>query len=121
MPLGFISKIEKYNDRKILDQLYIDIYGKDGRVIKLKISEKDNSAGKKLLACLSVYAFPDNKQHLFAFEYAKHNKDLEEKYQGWKVYDIEKEFLRQGVNFENPLEPNPASNIKVYFENSLLL
>lgn len=95
-----------------MDLVYIDIYSKDGRIIKLKIPEKQYNESSTLLSYLNVYAFPEKKQQFFAFEFGKYNRELEEKYQGWKIYDIEKEFRRQGIDLES-FESGSHSNTSV--------
>lgn len=61
----------------------------------MRLVEKTASDTHYLLQYLHLYAFPDKKEYFFAFEYGKSAaRELEEKYQGWKVYDIEREFRR---------------------------
>jgi hypothetical protein len=44
---------------------------------------------------LNIRAFPKSRKELFAYQYFDFNKVLEEKWKGWKMYDIEKEMRRQ--------------------------
>lgn len=64
-----------------------------------------------MIQYLHVYAFPDKKEYFFAFEYAKSiAKELEEKYRGWQVYDIQREFKRQKIDFESFDDNRPTTN-----------
>ncbi len=99
LPHGLISKIERNTDKKNLELVYLDIYSKDGRLFKFKIPEKYSSESNPFIQLLFIFAFPDRKNDLFAFEYGKAGKNLEENYGGWKIYDIEREFHRQGIDF----------------------
>lgn len=42
-------------------------------------------------------SFNLNKQCLFAFTYFKEQKELEEKYQGWRLYNIKSDFERMNI------------------------
>ena len=95
-----------------MDITYFDIYSKDGRIFKIRIAERFYDEAVKLSQYLHAFVFPERKEHLFAFEHGKFYKILEEKFKGWKVYDIEAEFARQGVDFE-PFSEN-GSYSKTY-------
>jgi len=99
LPHGLISKIERNTDKKNFELVYLDIHSKDGRMFKFRITEKYSSESNPFIQLLYVFAFPDKKTDLFAFEYGKAGKNLEENYGGWKIYDIEREFHRQGIDF----------------------
>ena len=72
---------------------------RDGRNLKFFISEKN----KNIFDELNSRALP-KKFDLFSFpkslndNYANKYKDLN----GWNIYDLKKEFLRQGVIFDDP-------------------
>lgn len=97
IPMSFIYKLERSLDKKDPVISFIDIYSKDGRTIRLRFKEGTESSAT--LQYLQIYSFPEKKDYFFAFDHFKAERELEEKYQGWKIYDIEKEFKRQGVDF----------------------
>lgn len=103
IPMSFIYKLERSLDKRDPVISFIDIYSKDGRTIRLRFKEGTESSAT--LQYLQIYSFPDKKDYFFAFDHYKAARELEEKYQGWKIYDIEKEFKRQGVDFI-PLQNN---------------
>ena len=113
VPLAFINKLERTNDKKSPDMTYLDIYSKDGRIFKATLSEKSHYDSISFFQYLNAGVFPDKKDSLFAFEYGKANKELEEKHRGWRVYDVEKEFLRQGADFRPSYEKDNGSNNQV--------
>lgn len=117
IPLGFLHKIERNSDKKNLDIIYLDVHSKDGRVLRLRIVERGQNESNNIVTYSQIYGFPDKKEYFFAFEYSKERaaRELEDKYKGWKLYDIEKEFKRQGIDF-TPLEGNPeGSTVKNRF------
>jgi len=116
MPLGFVNKVEKNTDRKNPNLTYVDLYSKDGRIFKLRMTGGVHEP-ISVVQYLNLYAFPEKKEYFFAFDFAKteFGKSLEEKYKGWKIYDIEAEFRRQGIDFE-PLSDNKTpSSTTVHF------
>jgi len=108
IPLGFLHKIERNSDKKNLDIIYLDIHSKDGRILRLRIVERGQNESGNIIQYSQIYGFPDKKEYFFAFEYSKESaaRELEDKYQGWKLYDIEREFKRQGIDF-TPVAGNP--------------
>lgn len=119
IPLGFISKYEKISDKKNINLVTLDLYSKDGRIFKFRITTGFSAETNQFLQYLPLYFFPEKKEYFFAYEFGKYS-ELEKKYNGWKVYDIEEEFRRQGIDFE-PLNekrnPGPSSNLYRIVDN----
>jgi len=56
-----------------------------------------------------------NKTALFAFQYFKEQKELEDLHQGWKIYNIEKDFDRMKLQIS--CENNPSLSLFKYISN----
>ena len=66
----------------------INIGLKDGRKFKLKINIE--YVWKKIFDQVEKFAFVKYKQQFFAFQFYKINKELEDKFKGWSLYNPEK-------------------------------
>ena len=89
---------------------------RDGRQLKFYISEKK----KEIFDELNSRAFP-KKFDIYEFpKLLNENLNKNPQYQklnGWTIYDFNKEFLRQGVIFDDPNCPFRISNINKDFKN----
>ena len=89
---------------------------RDGRQLKFYISEKK----KEIFDELNTRAFP-KKFDIYEFpKLLNENLNKNPQYQklnGWTIYDFNKEFLRQGVIFDDPNCPFRISNINKDFKN----
>jgi len=76
----------------------LDIYTKDNRNLKLSFQSKKIEIYKNL----NEKTFPKESYEYsrFSKEFYKKNR-YDYKINGWKLYDAEKEYKRQGVNFED--------------------
>ena len=99
IPLSFVYKIKKDKDSKYNNTSLIEIYSKDGRRFICKLIEKCSGDGLNYVLCLQGYIFNYNQgpNFYFAYEFYKYNRTLEETYKGWKIYDIKREFEREGL------------------------
>ena len=115
IPLGFVSRFENSIEKRGPEVVYLDIYSKDGRIFKFRIDDKYAKECNTLRQYINILAFPDKMEYFFAFEHAKFNRAMEEQYQGWKIYDIEKEFHRQGIEFHPLTDSGAIPNTNVNF------
>ena len=95
IPLFSISKIDKVIENK--DGSYeIDIHTYDTRMAKFFIWAKD----LKFFGDINQYAFPHNQKTNFEYpiDYCKYIKSKENFIDGWNIYNIKNEFIRQGIN-----------------------
>ena len=101
--LGAIIKVEKSTDKKASNIVNLYIYSQDGRMLNLRIAEKVPNEATQLFRNIEKVAFTKTQEQAFAFDYAlaSFNKWIENKFQGWNLYDIEKEFLRQKVRINS--------------------
>lgn len=88
---------------------YIDIFSKDGRSFRIGFTSFEVD---RILVVLNTYATIDRKEYFFAYDYFKFEKALEEKYNGWKLYDVFKEFTRQGIDAEPIKDVTPSDSSK---------
>lgn len=94
VPLGVISKIEKIGGATSRgENAYgIDLLCKDMRNIRFA-HRQENHSRRQVFEKIQQFAFPiTNKQQLFAFEF-KEDYGID----GWKVYNPEEEYKRQGL------------------------
>lgn len=97
VPLGLFLSADKKNDRQNPSVSYVDVYCKDGRSFKIKFNA---SEADRIQQVLQAYSAIERKDDYFAFEFFKFERELEEKYKGWQVFDIFREFQRQGIEAE---------------------
>jgi len=124
--MAFVTRTERHHD-KGQSCIYIDVHTKEGQLYRYRVNEMFNEELGAVLNYVDIFAFPYQKQNSFAFEYGKADFKLEEKYNGWKIYDIEKEFKRQGVLFKSLADsqsvnsPLPSHKLKkiVIFQSKL--
>ncbi|XP_022328007.2 phosphatidylinositol-3,5-bisphosphate 3-phosphatase MTMR2-like [Crassostrea virginica] len=94
VPLGVISKIEKIGGATSRgENAYgIDLLCKDMRNIRFA-HRQENHSRRQVFEKIQQFAFPiTNKQQLFAYEF-KEDYGVD----GWKVYNPEEEYKRQGL------------------------
>jgi len=79
------------------NEVLIDIYTKDNRIIKFSYKQSEGEIYKNL----SQRCFPNTCDYSkYAEEFC--NENISE-YNGWKEYDAKKEFERQGVKVNNKI------------------
>ncbi|CAD8210241.1 unnamed protein product [Paramecium pentaurelia] len=98
IPYTLMIKVEKTMDRKQNDANFIEISCKDGRWFKYRFLKEQNDDCNSIFNVINKNAFTLNKQTLFAFTFYKEYSNLENDYQGWKIFNIEKDFERMGIN-----------------------
>lgn len=113
MSLGVITKIENSIDKRASNIICVNIHSQDGRVLEFRFSEKTPKEIVQLLKNIEKYTFLKNQEQCFAFEYASSpiSRKLESEQQGWNIYDIEREFLRQRIKLvhSSPTKTNNAA------------
>lgn len=112
--MGLYSKWDKRSEVKSTSTSIVDITSKDGRTFRFKFNSREL---EKIQQTLLVYTFPDRLENFFAYDYFKHMKHIEERYHGWKTYDIIREFKRQGVLAQplKSIQSNGTMEISVKF------
>lgn len=101
LPLYMIGKVEKSNDKKQMTKYNLDLTLKDSsRIYKFIVS----SSQLKFFANLNTRVFPKDPEMHYSFAKiyrAGLQQDLNEGLliEGWDIYNPEKEYARQGINF----------------------
>ncbi|KAH3764365.1 Myotubularin 1 [Pelomyxa schiedti] len=97
IPLASITKIEKFGGKtSALDKYYVDLTCKDFRTVKFGFPKNSNSR-KMVVKKLNDLCFVHPKiEKLFSFSYRPPYENL-----GWSIYDVEKEYERQGLSFKS--------------------
>jgi len=114
LPVTFIYRLDKHIEKNQKDILvFLTFYSKDGRKIKMRLSEELSNEYDRLLMILEKCIFIENKENYFAFELFKNYYVLEERFKGWKLYNPEKEFRRQGIEVKPLLEKDQKLNFMV--------
>jgi len=99
-----IKKYHSKNDKKRALSNTLNISTKCGRKFKLSFSYEDSIEAKKLHETLEKFVPPPKLFLNFAFAFHSRFPNFEEKHKGWQVYDLDKEYQRQGVVFEQSLQ-----------------
>ena len=89
--MGYLLRISRsYSEKKGSNYSQIELSTKDFREFIYRYSEKHSGKSLEFLTKVQKYAYPgsDLKEQLFAYKYFRFNKELEYKYNGWKVYNI---------------------------------
>lgn len=117
LPVTFIYKLEKIIEKSSKESFVsIIFYSKDGRKIKMRLNEELSNEYERLMMILEKCIFIEIKENFFAYENYKTYYTLEENYKGWNLYNIEKEFKRQGIEIKPLLEHDQKLNFLVLFQ-----
>ena len=54
----------------------------------------------KVYEIIKKFGLPPGINKFYAFKYGKLNKEKDYQFEGWKVFDIKKEFARQGIGID---------------------
>lgn len=96
MPWTMITDVKRTKDNNNMNYFFFDVILKDLRTLQFKVFDPYKTNHKKLTDLIRDYnTFND----LYAFKFFK-KSDLESKYKGWDIFDIQKEYYRQGLDFE---------------------
>ena len=97
IPLFYIKNVTKKQNN---DKYTIEMVLKDSRNLRFIIYNKNNV---KFYGDLTEAIFPKDPKQLFtySFDYLRYLFHFRNFYNGWDVYDIEKEYQRQGINKED--------------------
>ena len=79
----------------------VEINLKDNRYFLFKFPNNNNY--NEFIEILSLFAFPDNSDAFFKNAYTRYNILKKKKFDinGWEIYNFDKEFKRQKVDFKN--------------------
>jgi len=99
IPLMLIKQYSKGGDKKSFNPWNLDLLTKCGRRFKLIFSLEDAYNFTQFWEILEQLVPPTSLNAHFAFAFHANYPDLERKYKGWQVYDIDREFDRQGLRF----------------------
>lgn len=91
-----ITDIKRSKDNYNLNYFFFDVVLKDLRTLQFKVFDPYKTNHKKLTDLLRDC---NTFNELYAFKFFK-KTDLESKYGGWDIFDIQKEYYRQGLDFE---------------------
>ena len=99
IPLFNIRTIKK-SDKIINDKYCIDLTLKDTRIYKFYIWNKESF---EFFVDLNEHVFPNDSTKLlkFTFDYFDYAKNQPNYTNGWQIYDIQKEYERQGITENN--------------------
>jgi len=109
IPLMLINKFHSKNDKKKALSNTLNISTKCGRKFKLSFSYEDSIEANKLSETLERFIPPQKLFTNFAFAFHSRYPDFEEKYKGWQLFNLDNEYQRQGVIFEQPSQSNEES------------
>ncbi|XP_063059927.1 myotubularin-related protein 2 isoform X2 [Engraulis encrasicolus] len=97
IPLGVLSRVEKIGGASSRGDVSYGIVCKDIRNLRFVHKQPDDTLKKSIFENLMKYAFPvSNGMPLFACEYDQVFPE-----NGWKVYDAQAEYKRQGLPNES--------------------
>jgi hypothetical protein len=93
--------LEKSVDKKINGKYNLDIWTKDNRQLNFSIINEDF----KFYCLLNKFSFPSEESLFsrFALKYCIDHKKMDQgqDFNGWNVFNLEKELERMGVDFKN--------------------
>ena len=96
MPWAMINDIKKNKDAGDQNYYFFEISTKDHRVLNFRVYDPYKNYHKRLSDLHRQYnTFND----LYCFRF-KACTNLEQKHQGWNVFNLENEYRRQGLDFE---------------------
>jgi len=99
LPLMLINTFKKTSDKKSPLSNILDIATKCGRKFKLGFAFEDTMESIKILETLEKIIPPPKIFNNFAFVFHCAYPKYELEYKGWKIFDTDKEFKRQGITF----------------------
>uniref|UniRef100_A0A6Q2Z0A7 phosphatidylinositol-3,5-bisphosphate 3-phosphatase n=1 Tax=Esox lucius TaxID=8010 RepID=A0A6Q2Z0A7_ESOLU len=97
LPLGVVSRVEKIGGASSRGEVSYGLVCKDIRNLRFAHKQMEDSLRKSIFEVLMKFAFPvSNGLPIFAFEYGQVYPE-----NGWKVYDAQAEYKRQGLPNES--------------------
>ncbi|XP_041741745.1 myotubularin-related protein 2-like [Coregonus clupeaformis] len=97
LPLGVVSWVEKIGGASSPGEVSYGLVCKDIRNLRFAHKQMEESLRKSIFEILMKFAFPvSNGMPIFAFEYGQVYPE-----NGWKVYDAQAEYKRQGLPNES--------------------
>uniref|UniRef100_A0A8C8GZ65 Phosphatidylinositol-3,5-bisphosphate 3-phosphatase MTMR2 n=1 Tax=Oncorhynchus tshawytscha TaxID=74940 RepID=A0A8C8GZ65_ONCTS len=97
LPLGVVSRVEKIGGASSRGEVSYGLACKDIRNLRFAHKQMEDSLRKSIFEILMKCAFPvSNGLTIFAFEYGQVYPE-----NGWKVYDAQAEYKRQGLPNES--------------------
>ena len=104
IPFSLIERVDKYNDKKSSFSNSIDIATKDGRVIKINFHIEQYSGYLKFSDLIDKVPYATSISEFFALKLFEHDPTLENEFKGWTLYNLDKDFERQGIYFSKPAD-----------------
>lgn len=93
-----IEKVDKHSDRKNPSLNYVDIGIKDGRMLRIAFTYDEYSGYLKFSDMIDKLSYTENITDFFAFKLFEQDPSFEHSNKGWSLYDIDKDFARQGID-----------------------
>ncbi len=99
IPYMFIDKISKFQDKKPNFCHYnLDIYTKDYRELRFRF--QFSTGPDKISQSLYPFYLPKFRE-IYAMQFFHFLNSLEKENGGWSLYDIRREYKRQGIEEDN--------------------
>ncbi|CAD8126527.1 unnamed protein product [Paramecium sonneborni] len=117
VPYTFLIKVERTIDKKQNDSNQIEISSKDGRQFKYRFQREQSEDCSCLFNVINKNAFTLQKTTLFAFTYYREMQSLENDYQGWKIYNMERDFERMGIIIQQENQQQQLIGLFKYLNN----
>ncbi len=114
--LFLIHKLERISDPKKM-VLGLDLTMKDMRVFRFRFLWSDKEEFNQTHRSLSRVIVNEAMGDQPAFDFFKHNQELESKHQGWQIYDARAEYLRQKVKVNSEEGPDDSTCAFKYVVN----
>ena len=116
IPVTQIQKIDKKiveKTDKQLSEFLLTFFTKDGRFFSVEIDQTLTNESSKILFIFEKCVYIEKIQDFYAFTLAKFQKNLDEEYQGWKIYNIKEEFNRQKAGIKQENQNDADQNVKI--------
>ncbi|CAD8211315.1 unnamed protein product [Paramecium pentaurelia] len=117
IPYTFLIKVDRTIDKKQNDSNLIEISSKDGRQFRYRFQRDQSDDCACLFNLINKNAYTLQKTTLFAFTYYKEMQNLENEFQGWKIYNIEKDFERMGIIVQQENQQQQINGLFKYLNN----
>ncbi len=112
VPLGLISGVEKFVDKKSRAVAAVEVQTKDGRRLRFAFSNANReSAGERAFAAIEAYAFPAEEKLAFAFSYTPNEYPST----GWTIYDPIADYSRMGLDLAAKVKTAPCDSRNATF------
>ncbi|CAD8198994.1 unnamed protein product [Paramecium octaurelia] len=117
IPYTFLIKVDRSIDKKQNDSNILELSSKDGRQLRYRFQREQSDDCACLFNLINKNAYTLQKTTLFAFTFYKEMQNLENEFQGWKIYNIEKDFERMGVLIQQESQQQQMNVLYKYLNN----